>query len=154
MCQGYVTCAAIAAIVQASKRTAVNQGTVVCSATAAVAEKIKGMVVDAGAPYLALGDGSTSGEGVRIKEGDGSTASGSFITISSSIGMATSLGSVAVSTSSGGTAGVLGIYHRVLGMRPDATVAPCPKPSDQPRDAARWEECSDLDEKSLTTFCR
>ncbi len=30
----------------------------------------------------------------------------------------------------------------------------CPKPSDQPRDAARREECSDLDEKSLTTFCR
>jgi hypothetical protein len=29
----------------------------------------------------------------------------------------------------------------------------CPRPSDQPRDAARWEECSDLDEKSLTTFC-
>ncbi len=28
----------------------------------------------------------------------------------------------------------------------------CPKPSDQPRDAARREECSDLDEKSLTTF--
>jgi hypothetical protein len=30
----------------------------------------------------------------------------------------------------------------------------CPKPSDQPRDAARREECSDLEEKSLTTFCR
>ncbi len=30
----------------------------------------------------------------------------------------------------------------------------CCKPSDQPRDAARWEECSSLDEKSLTTFCR
>jgi len=30
----------------------------------------------------------------------------------------------------------------------------CCKPSDQPRNAARWEECSDLDEKSLTTFCR
>ncbi len=29
----------------------------------------------------------------------------------------------------------------------------CPNPSDQPRDAARREECSDLDEKSLTTFC-
>ncbi len=29
----------------------------------------------------------------------------------------------------------------------------CCKPSDQPRDAARREECSDLDEKSLTTFC-
>ena len=28
----------------------------------------------------------------------------------------------------------------------------CPKPSDQPRDAARREECSDLEEKSLTTF--
>ncbi len=28
----------------------------------------------------------------------------------------------------------------------------CPKPSVQPRDAARWEECSQLDEKSLTTF--
>jgi len=26
--------------------------------------------------------------------------------------------------------------------------------SDQPRDTARWEECLDLDEKSLTTFCR
>ena len=33
-------------------------------------------------------------------------------------------------------------------------VMACPKPSDQPRDAARREECSDLDEKSLTTFCR
>ncbi len=33
-------------------------------------------------------------------------------------------------------------------------LACCPKPSDQPRDAARREECSDLDEKSLTTFCR
>ena len=29
----------------------------------------------------------------------------------------------------------------------------CCKPSDQPRDAARREECSGLDEKSLTTFC-
>ena len=29
----------------------------------------------------------------------------------------------------------------------------CCKPSDQPRDTARREECSDLDEKSLTTFC-
>jgi hypothetical protein len=28
----------------------------------------------------------------------------------------------------------------------------CSKPFDQPRDAARREECSDLDEKSLTTF--
>ena len=28
----------------------------------------------------------------------------------------------------------------------------CCKPSDQSRDAARREECSDLDEKSLTTF--
>ncbi len=28
----------------------------------------------------------------------------------------------------------------------------CCKPSDQPRDAARQEECSDLDEKSVTTF--
>ena len=34
-----------------------------------------------------------------------------------------------------------------------ATPYYCPKPSDQPRDAARREECSDLDEKSLTTFC-
>jgi hypothetical protein len=33
-------------------------------------------------------------------------------------------------------------------------VSTCPKPSDQPRDAARREECSKLDEKSLTTFCR
>ncbi len=31
-------------------------------------------------------------------------------------------------------------------------VGTCPKPSDQPRDAARREECLDLDEKSLTTF--
>jgi len=30
----------------------------------------------------------------------------------------------------------------------------CCKPSDQPRDAAQREECSGLDEKSLTTFCR
>ena len=29
----------------------------------------------------------------------------------------------------------------------------CPKPSDQPRDAAQREECSDLDEKSFTTLC-
>ena len=28
----------------------------------------------------------------------------------------------------------------------------CSKPFDQPRDAARREECLDLDEKSLTTF--
>jgi hypothetical protein len=28
----------------------------------------------------------------------------------------------------------------------------CPKPPIQPRDAARREECSQLDEKSLTTF--
>jgi len=28
----------------------------------------------------------------------------------------------------------------------------CCKPSDQPRDAARREECSDRDEKSLNTF--
>ncbi len=28
----------------------------------------------------------------------------------------------------------------------------CCKPSDQPSDAARREECSGLDEKSLTTF--
>ncbi len=28
----------------------------------------------------------------------------------------------------------------------------CPKPSSQPRDAARREECLQLDEKSLTTF--
>jgi hypothetical protein len=30
----------------------------------------------------------------------------------------------------------------------------CCKPSDQPRDAARWEEYSGLDENSLTTICR
>jgi len=30
----------------------------------------------------------------------------------------------------------------------------CCKPSDQPRDAARREECSSLDEMSFTTFCR
>ena len=82
LCQDYVTRAATATIVQASERTAVNQGTVVCSAAAAVEEASKGMVVDAGAPYLALGDSTTSGEGVRIKEGNDSTASGSFITIS------------------------------------------------------------------------
>ena len=34
------------------------------------------------------------------------------------------------------------------------SLPPCCKPSDQPRDAARQEECLDLDEKSLTTFCR
>jgi len=34
------------------------------------------------------------------------------------------------------------------------TESNCCKPSDQPRDAARREECSDRDEKSLTTFCR
>ncbi len=32
------------------------------------------------------------------------------------------------------------------------TTLTCPKPSDQPRDAARREECSQLDEESLTTF--
>ena len=32
------------------------------------------------------------------------------------------------------------------------SLTPCPKPSSQPRDAARREECSQLDEKSLTTF--
>ncbi len=30
----------------------------------------------------------------------------------------------------------------------------CCKPSDRPRDTARREEFSGLDEKSLTTFCR
>ncbi len=35
-----------------------------------------------------------------------------------------------------------------------AGISACPRPSDQPRDAARREECSDLDEKSLPTFCR
>ena len=30
----------------------------------------------------------------------------------------------------------------------------CCKPSNQPRDAARREECSNLDEKSLTIFYR
>ncbi len=29
----------------------------------------------------------------------------------------------------------------------------CHRPPDQPRDAARWEECSDLDEKSFNYFC-
>ena len=86
---------------QASKRTAVNQGTVVCSAAAAVAEASKGMVVDDGTLYLALGDGTTSGEDVRIVEGNGSTALGGFITISLGVGTATGLGSVAVSTGSG-----------------------------------------------------
>jgi hypothetical protein len=33
------------------------------------------------------------------------------------------------------------------------SVVNCCKPSVQPRDAAQREECSDLDEKSLTTFC-
>ncbi len=33
-------------------------------------------------------------------------------------------------------------------------LAICCKPSDQPRDAAQWEECLDLDELSLTTFRR
>ena len=31
---------------------------------------------------------------------------------------------------------------------------PCHRPPDQPRDAARREECSDLDEKSFNYFCR
>ncbi len=59
--------------------------------------------------------------------------------------------------------GKLGQYHRERGVAINLTLflcayyivllAPdCPKPSDQPRDAARREECSDLDEKSLTTF--
>ncbi len=32
-------------------------------------------------------------------------------------------------------------------------VTTCCKPCDQPRDTARQEECSGLDEKSLCTFC-
>ncbi len=36
--------------------------------------------------------------------------------------------------------------------QPEKYVPSCLRPSDQPRDAARQEECSDLDEKSLTTF--
>ncbi len=77
------------------------------------------MVVDAGAPYLALGDGTTSGEVVRIEEGNVSTASGGFITISSGVGMSTGLESVAVSTSSRGTVGVLSDLPLSTG---DATV--------------------------------
>ena len=34
------------------------------------------------------------------------------------------------------------------------SVIACCKPSDQPRDAAQREECSDLDEKSFNYFCR
>ncbi len=38
-------------------------------------------------------------------------------------------------------------------FRPHAQLhCTCPKPSSQPRDAARREECSQLDEESLTTF--
>ena len=81
LCQGHVTRAATAAIAQVSKRTAIDKGTVVCSANAAVMQATKGMVVDAGVPYLALGDGTTSGEDVRIVEGNVSTALGGFITI-------------------------------------------------------------------------
>ncbi len=57
---------------------------------------------------LTSGDGNTSSGGVPIKEGDGSMALGSFITISLGVSKATSFLSVAVSTSSAGTAGVLG----------------------------------------------
>jgi hypothetical protein len=61
-----------------------------------------------GSLTLTLGNGNTSGGGVTIKEGDGSMASGGFITISLGVRTATSFLSVAVSTSSAGTAGVSG----------------------------------------------
>jgi hypothetical protein len=50
----------------------------------------------------------------------------------------------------GVTRGVSSIPSVYAGMQ----FSTCCKPSDQPRDTARWEECSGLDEKSLTTFCR
>ncbi len=61
-----------------------------------------------GSLSLASGNGNTSGGAVTIDGGGGSTALGGFINISSGIGRATSLGSVAVSTSNAGNAGVLG----------------------------------------------
>ena len=46
------------------------------------------------------------------------------------------------------------VLSRVRGVTKCPTQAcTCHRPSDQPRDAARWEECSGLYEKSLTTFC-
>ncbi len=57
---------------------------------------------------LALGDGNTSKGAVTINGGDGSTASGSSITISLGVGTATSSRGVATSTSNAGTAGVSG----------------------------------------------
>ena len=46
------------------------------------------------------------------------------------------------------------VLSRVRGVTKCPTQAcTCHRPSDQPRDAARWEECSDLDEKSLNYFC-
>ncbi len=53
----------------------------------------------------------------------------------------------------GGNGSVVVIVVVVV-LSPYSLPEACPKPSDQPRDAARGEECSDLDEKSLTTFCR
>jgi hypothetical protein len=49
---------------------------------------------------LALGDGNTSGGAVTIKSGNGSTATGSYITILLGVGTATSLGSVVILMSS------------------------------------------------------
>jgi len=47
----------------------------------------------------------------------------------------------------------LSAWHNIIVLRRSRTPVCC-KPFDQPRDAAWQEECSDLDEKSLTTFCR
>ncbi len=49
------------------------------------------------------------------------------------------------------------LLQRRLVMKPSAgtfSVSSCIKPFDQPRDAARWEECSDLDEKNLLLLRR
>ncbi len=61
-----------------------------------------------GSLTLASGDGNTSRGAVAIDGIDGSTALGGSITISLDFGMATSSGSVAVSMSNTGTAGMLG----------------------------------------------
>ncbi len=61
-----------------------------------------------GSLTLASGDGNISGGAVTIDGVNGTIAPGGFITISLGIGMATSLGCVALSKSNAGTAGMVG----------------------------------------------
>ena len=66
---------------------------------------------------LALGNGNTSRGTVAIDGGDGSMALGGFITISLSLGTATSSRSVTIFTSKAGTAVVSGIYCWALELQ-------------------------------------